>query len=356
MVDARWFLDRLPSPDELADLLGNDPVAALLEVANTRAPIELGFTPPNDLAMDPAVAALFALATKTVAKLHASSTVLLTPEEEQSLHAFVHLVARPALRVFEGDVPSPPANWRPVEQNRPVIRHRLPGVGRLDTAQRNPCGTGWFIAQNLIITNNHVVAALCGVDVHHDPSWRKKLDALAPTHSALWEQTPAARPVWDPRDSPPEGAGAVGAVRKIRALHSQFDAALLEVEGVPNSGQLALPITTVGPGPSGLEVYLAGYPAPFVGTTHPAVLKLLFGGPSKAVPKRLSPGRILGAEAKEHDASTLGGSSGSPVVAFSDHLVRALHYSGRYAEANFAVPFWRLRKDPFLTDAGIKAE
>ena len=61
--------------------------------------------------------------------------------------------------------------------------------------------------------------------------------------------------------------------------------------------------------------------------------------------KRCAPGMVKDADAArfKHDATTLGGNSGSPVVDLSSGLVVGLHYEGLYRIANYAVPVEKLR-------------
>ena len=73
--------------------------------------------------------------------------------------------------------------------------------------------------------------------------------------------------------------------------------------------------------------------------------------------KRLQPGqhdRVLdGASALEHDCSTLGGNSGSPLVDLETNLVIGLHFGGTTRWANYAVALWKLVDDPLLKSAGV---
>ena len=348
MTSNEWFLNVLPSDDELA-ALGHDPLRSLLDVAKTRAPIEIGFEGEPD----PELKKLFQVATKAAAKLKQNSSFVPNAEEQEALHAFIHLVGRPALRTIDGELVGPPENQRRLSSDLAQVNRLLPSVGRLDDANHTPFGTGWFIAKDLLITNNHVVAALCGLKVHTDPNWREKLYKAASASSKAWAKDESLRPRWSSADTPPGGAVG-GRVKGVRALHPEFDAALLEVVGVADSKDRILTVSGKGPEKRvGLEIYLLGYPAALAGQTNPAVLKLLFGN-GQSVSKRVSPGKLLDKNQSTHDGSSLGGSSGSPVIAFDDHHVRSLHFSGVYGTSNSAVPFWKMREDPFLIDNGIE--
>jgi endonuclease G, mitochondrial len=82
--------------------------------------------------------------------------------------------------------------------------------------------------------------------------------------------------------------------------------------------------------------------------------------------KRLQPG-LIGARrtvksfgnqvnAATHDASTLGGNSGSAVVEAANGNVFALHFGGVYHDANFAVPVFELARDARIVDLGVNFE
>src|SRR5262249_26526971 len=80
--------------------------------------------------------------------------------------------------------------------------------------------------------------------------------------------------------------------------------------------------------------------------------------------KRFQPGRLMRyetvdsfhhpVEALLHDASTLGGNSGSAVVDVLTQQVVALHFAGTYLAANFSVPTWEFARDPRVVDAGVQ--
>lgn len=74
--------------------------------------------------------------------------------------------------------------------------------------------------------------------------------------------------------------------------------------------------------------------------------------------KRLQPGKLTKIAAQErrieHDASTLGGSSGSPIIDFATDLVVGLHFSGAFEQTNHAVALWKLTEDMLLRDHGIE--
>jgi hypothetical protein len=358
-----WLASVLPSQQQLDEVLGNDPAAALLGLARSRAPIETGFV--GDPGDDPELKKQFATAQAAAAALKKNPTAALTTEQTQALHAFVHLLARPALRVVGDAIPAIPESWNRLKTAHESVIRRIRGVGRIDTSTRRHVGTGWFVAENLLLTNRHVAGVLCGLDPHHDPAWLGKLPAAVVATNALWDQDPSKRAVWDPAEAPSAASTAIGTITKIRAFHQLLDMALLDVMGVASSKSLVLRMHASPPAAlAGHVVYLAGYPG--VNPPHGVslqVAKLLFRDATSSGLKRVSPGQLVALvedlpiaanrPRESHDGSTLGGSSGSPVIDFDNHRVVALHYSGQYGLTNYAVPLWLVKDDPFFTDNGI---
>ena len=62
--------------------------------------------------------------------------------------------------------------------------------------------------------------------------------------------------------------------------------------------------------------------------------------------KRLAPGQVtnVGPDELQHDCSTLGGNSGSPVINMKTGEAVGLHFSGLFLESNFAVPAPKVRE------------
>ncbi|HWB77361.1 MAG TPA: hypothetical protein VG755_20480, partial [Nannocystaceae bacterium] len=216
LEEQAWLSSVLPQPEQLDELLGNDPTAVLLGIAKSRAPIEFG--PAGPPPTDPALKQQFELARAAAEKLKKSPTAKLNPEQVAALHAFVHLLARPALRVVDGAVPAIPDSWDRLKIAHESVTDAIRGVGRIDNATRTHVGTGWFVAENLLFTNRHVAGALCGLDPHGDPTWLTKLPAAVVATNTLWDEKPAKRAVWDPAEAPSAASTKVGSIRRIRAV------------------------------------------------------------------------------------------------------------------------------------------
>jgi Trypsin-like peptidase domain len=103
------------------------------------------------------------------------------------------------------------------------------------------------------------------------------------------------------------------------------------------------------------DVYVVGYPALDTRRNEPAPIRRIFADIFDV--KRLQPGRTVGYSTEysaiQHDCSTLGGNSGSPVVDLETNQVIGLHFGGRYGVGNYAVALWQLAGDPLLRRGGL---
>lgn len=352
LKDPRWLAPLLPSAAKMAEITGGDPASALLDLVKTRAPIEPGF---NFESLTPAqrdeLAAELLLAVAAAKRLKDDPSAVLSDDEVRALHALAHLVARPSLRLMKSELTVPPSCPR-LHATRATAGKRAPGIGRLDAAGGRIAGTGWFVTKDLLLTNAHVVGELCGISPHDTWDWHAKVLAAWKDHSRVWETLPAARPIWDPGEAPRTSPD--GRIVRIRAVHDTLDMALLEITGVDGT-DLALKVSGSAPPAPAPEVCLIGYP--FVGETglHPVLRGLLFGDPVAQAVKRVAPGvltSVTGAAAT-HDASTLGGSSGSPIFGMDAYRVYGLHAQGQYGVANHGIALWQVQTDPFFTTHGI---
>ncbi|MCZ0975454.1 trypsin-like peptidase domain-containing protein [Streptomyces albulus] len=105
----------------------------------------------------------------------------------------------------------------------------------------------------------------------------------------------------------------------------------------------------------GRPVYCVGYPAWDGRRNEPESMRRIFLDVYGV--KRLQPGTATGLAADgsvlRHDCSTLGDTSGAPVIDLVDHRVVGLHCGGRYGRGNYAVPLWQLVEDPLLVRGGV---
>jgi S1-C subfamily serine protease len=268
----------------------------------------------------------------------------LDDDELFGLEAIVLLEGRPAILIQEGDFHPPPHEWSRLSERRAPIREVIARSGRVEVSGHvslDWLGTAFLVGRTTLMTNRHVAREFCS---RSGDSWTFRpgittridfLEELGSTATLEFEIT------------------------ETIGIHDQHDLALLRVEMASPAGH-ALPdplavAATEPPDLFGRDVYVVGYPAWDSRRNEPEPIRRLFADIYNV--KRLQPGRAVGYStaysAVEHDCSTLGGNSGSPVVDLETHQVIGLHFGGRYGVGNYAVPLWMLADDPLLKQGDL---
>jgi hypothetical protein len=343
-IDFRLFAKELAKVDDLAGAV-ND--ALDLEV-RSRAIVFGGekLPPPK---RDPAIAAVLEAGYRAVAKAAVDPATGLTPAEDAGLEAIVRLRDRPALLVRKDSFIVPPERWAKLHDPfRQEISRGLPSSGRIDFKPGEMCGTGFVVAEDLVLTNRHVIKFFA------DPS---------PLDDGRWAIHASARPAIDFKQEHGEPGKRVFAVREVVGVHPVLDLALLRVSRQamePAGAPLPSPLTLASAEPDtadGLDLYAVGYPwLDSDGQTPPHVIEAIFEGILQV--KRLQPGVFTSPwyeyAAFAHDCSTLGGNSGSCIVDLSLDRVIGIHFKGSYRQANYALALWMLKDDPLFAGRGLR--
>jgi len=272
----------------------------------------------------------------------------LTPSEQFAVEAIIIPDQRPAIDVVDGDFTVTHPLWRHLaaEPIKAALRKALPSVGRVEVSGIPGLpygGTGFVVGPRLLMTNRHVAELFSSGLGRTGLSFR-----------------PGLRSAVDFKRERGRNVRQLLRVRRVVMIHPHWDMALLEVEGLADRNP---PLTFSLETPeqlAGRDVAVIGYPA--FDPRNPAdVQNQVFGGVYYV--KRLQPGK-LGARravrsfdhavsAMTHDASTLGGNSGSAVVDVASGRLVALHFAGAYLDANFTVPSWELSRDEHVVAAGV---
>lgn len=263
----------------------------------------------------------------------------------RNLEVVVHTDGtRPSFMIRNGvpDLKSSPAGEWPgaIEVDSADFRSALACVGRIDepSASQGFQGTGTLVAPNIVLTNRHVLQAI-GSQAS-DGRWTIKPNAAIDFgHEYKATDTLNRRVI-----KSVIFAGAIP-IDPYNIVHSKFDAALLELEpvarGTPAPACLPLDFTNALD-TLDKRLFLVGYPAdPGYRHTPPSLLEQLFS--STFGYKRLAPGLVMTPTESlpnnprkwslGHDATTLGGNSGSAIIIIGRYGASAgLHYGGSWVE------------------------
>jgi len=266
----------------------------------------------------------------------------LAPREEDALEAIVELDgSRPSLAISADDRVDVDAKglgqWRGVTKKfRDQIKAVASAVGRIDLDGAH-VGTGHVVKQGFVLTNRHVLQELA--TQQGAGKWVFKGEPTI-TFDAKPEETRERQfkikkvVLAGPKAIDPELVD-----------YRKLDFAILECEpGAAFPAPLFLE-SDADKIEVGRPVFTIGYPAqPAYDVYESEVLRKLFR--YRYGVKRFSPGEIDrgfgqnedGETVFAHDATTLGGNSGSCVVDFGNdgQLVVGLHFAGVPKEANYA--------------------
>ncbi len=276
------------------------------------------------------------------------SAGMLESSEAAGLEAIIHEQFRPAQYVINDDYHQPSAPWEYLgeKKNKKRIKSAILSVGRIELPGdtfRKFGGTGFVVGPNLIMTNRHVA------EIFASGLGQAGLSFKRSRRSAINFR----------REQLPSDIENLS-VKQVVMIHPYWDMALLKVEGLSEERK-PLKLSVMHPDElDGRDVVIIGYPAQDR-RNDLALQNRIFGGVFDV--KRLQPGylrqrrKIRSFEnqvnAITHDASTLGGNSGSAVIDVKTGEVVALHFAGLYLDANFAVSAYELARDSRVVDAGV---
>src|SRR5215470_11612183 len=210
---------------------------------------------------------------------------------------------------------------------RSLLDVAIPAVGRIDLigAQLDWVGTGWLVAENIIVTNRHVAREFA----------ERKGDGFA-FKTGLHEQMGSDVDFLQEIDNPKKLV-----FKLVRPLHIEEppgpDVALFEIEMVSGDARLARPIDLATTIAVTQEVATIGYPAYDSRIPEPDLMERIYGKAYNK--KRLAPGSVTRLEEALlwHNCTTLGGNSGSVVFDLNSGQALGLHFSGSFLVTNYAV-------------------
>jgi endonuclease G len=277
-----------------------------------------------------------------------------TPGEIMGLEAIVLPKLRPVACIRRDGFDTLPDPWGHLNEDpyRQRILSLAPSIGRVELPDRSRspyAGTGFVVGPDLLMTNRHIAARFAaGVGcrkIRYTPG-------AAAVNFHRYHRRPG---------DPPEEATTGLEVRDIVMIHPYWDMALLRVNGLTDA-QAPLELSVLDPEELVLrQVAVIGYPAPDDRSDRD-LQDQIFEGVYHV--KRLQPGQVrcrrpcrsFGREvdALTHNASTLGGNSGSAIIDLETGKVVGLHFAGEYLKANYAVPAYELARDGRVVGARVR--
>jgi V8-like Glu-specific endopeptidase len=242
--------------------------------------------------------------------------------------------SRPTFLIREGEVDtksSPLGTWGDTLDGDNTLKDAITCIGRLNDPSSSPGyqGTGILIQENLVMTNRHVLQKIArksgdewflkpgtNIDFGHEFRGIESLDRR-PLKKVVFV---GSRAIVDPID------------------HSKLDVALIELEPATSETR-PLHIMSIDISKdwnaSIPAIFTIGYPfQPPRGVYSPTLLEQLFqqlyGYKRLAPGEPVRPSTSISEWTVTHDATTLGGNSGSViVVAGRSKIAAGLHYAGR---------------------------
>ncbi|TMQ13485.1 MAG: hypothetical protein E6J90_28460 [Deltaproteobacteria bacterium] len=223
-------------------------------------------------------------------------------------------------------------NWKArLELTVAAANAAIPSVGRIELSGSRFAwiGTGWLVAEDILVTNRHVALEFTqrrgqrfafqpGIDVGTMNAHVDFVQEIGNTKRALLFQL--TRPLWI-QDKPGP------------------DIAFFEIARTSdNDAKLATPLDLAERPAATDDAATIGYPAYDSRIPQPEHMRRIFSDIYDK--KRFAPGVVVRVtdSQMEHDCTTLGGNSGSVVLDLKTGKAIGLHFSGTYLDRNYAVP------------------
>jgi endonuclease G len=270
------------------------------------------------------------------------------PGSQPGFEAIVERFTRPVYLVQESKFTVPPDNFDDSEEikarlatGRDALEGLIPSVGRIDLRNHRLdwVGTGWLVGPGIVVTNRHVAAEFAtrrdgGFDFRRfygNPKVSAHVDWRHEYRQGTESRFQVKEVLWiEPEDS--------------------VDMAIVRVSDSGDSDESLPPaielMTSEELRSAGVGAWVAviGYPA-YDSRNNAADQQRIFDGIYNV--KRLAPGQVTAIEKQDvlhHDATTLGGNSGSAVIDLASGKAAALHFGGIQGERNDAVQAPRIRE------------
>lgn len=269
----------------------------------------------------------------------AKATEGLQPLKVQFLEAIIKQAERPAIKIQNNSFETPRTDyWKTrLEPYRAIIDTAIKSVGRIEVREHHQgfeyVGTGWLVTDDIIVTNRHVAQYFAWQQGNNftfqvNPFNNKKIKVNIDFREEFRIDEEEQFDIVDVLYIEPQQGSDI-AFLKVKRSGDNISRSIISLA------------TETVPGKS--EIAVIGYPARDSqrNPIEPAKLLEIFEDIYDV--KRLQPGEVISAELKTapvftHDCSTLGGNSGSVVLDFKTGKAVGLHFGGKFASENYAVP------------------
>jgi endonuclease G len=259
----------------------------------------------------------------------------LPPQVFRGLEAIVFRIGRPVLKIMNDDYSTDELEtdtWKArLQKYRKSLKSAIPSVGRIELENSffSWVGTGWLVAEDIIVTNRHVAK-----------EFAREKDGKFIFRQGLFGNMEA---LIDFREEYKGHESAEYGIKGILHIEDDNgpDLAFLAIEWGNGGSQTERTVISLGEALK-KDQYIAiiGYPAKDTRTKISAEMDAIFGNVYDI--KRLAPGQIMGVDESHgvfiHSCTTLGGNSGSVVIDMESGKAVGLHFGGTEEVANYAVP------------------
>ncbi len=253
----------------------------------------------------------------------------------KELEAIVRRFGRPVLFIRQNAIAEPESElWQgKIEVARENLEAVIPSIGRIEVRNHPDkpwLGTGWLVAPEVLITNRHVAVEF----------GRKGGNGFVFKRNPLGKKMRARIDFREEYEQPDEDEFRIRQILHIED-DDDFapDVAFLKVSRLGSDDQdlpRPVPLSPVDPEPD-QTVGVIGYAAWDGRRNDEGVMERIFENIYNV--KRLHPGEVMAVAEHyfNHDCSTLGGNSGSPVIDFATGEAVGIHFAGSFEKQNYAV-------------------